>query len=142
MEDNRVSLLPESDWPMTKPFWASCNENQLSFPRCKQCGKWQWYPTYFCPVCEGDVEWVKVSNKGTLYSWTKVTMVLQQEYKEKVPYIAALIDIDDAPGVRLIVNTLDLECESQLKAGMKMDIVFERLSDEINMPRCVISKEN
>ena len=136
-----LSLLPEHDWPVMQPFWQAANRGELVFPRCKRCGTWHGYPTYMCRECEGELEWVSVAPHGTLYSWVVVRRALVAEYREKVPYIVALLEIDDAPGVRFVLNTTDMSCEKKLYIGAKMQIVFERLSDAINMPRCLLAEQ-
>jgi len=136
---NENFLLPDIDWPVLVPFWEACRNEELRFPRCKNCGIWQWYPTFICPSCEGEFEWAKVTPKGKLFSWTVVHKAFFPEFKEKVPFIVACIDVDDAPGVRFIANAIDCKPED-LRIGMEMDVVFDHIDDKICKPQFRISK--
>ncbi len=137
--DKENFLLPDVDWPVLVPFWEACRNEELVFPRCKNCGSWQWYPTLICPDCEGEFEWAKVSPKGKLFSWTVVHKAFFPEFKEKVPFIVACIDIDDAPGVRFIANVVGCKPED-LRIGMDMDVVFDHINDQVCKPQFRISK--
>ena len=41
---------------------------------------------------------------GTLYSWTEIHHAFDARYSATLPYIVALIEFDDAPGVRLVAK--------------------------------------
>jgi hypothetical protein len=136
--DKENFLLPDIEWPVLIPFWEACRNEELKFPRCQKCGSWQWYPTIICPDCQGEFEWAKVAPKGRLYSWTVVHKAFFPEFKEKIPFIVACIEIDDAPGVRFIANVVDCKPED-LRIGMEMDVVFEHIDDKVTKPQFRIS---
>lgn len=138
--EKQAFLLPEVDWPLLQPFWQAALRDELVFPHCQECGHWQWYPAYTCPRCGGELVWESVSKQGTLYSWANVNRVLLPEYEDIVPYTVALVDIDDAPGVRLIVMLKESDPE-QLRLGMSMEIFFEAINEETAMPRCRIKSQ-
>ena len=131
--------LPNRDWPLLEPFWESCKAEKIAFPKCKNCGHWQWYPLYTCPECEGELEWTPVEGTGSLFSWSLVHKAFFPEFGDKVPLIVAVADVDGAPGVRLIGNIIDADVKD-LKLGMKLDIVYEKVNDETTMPRFKIAK--
>lgn len=136
---NENFLLPDIDWPVLVPFWEACRNEELRFPRCKNCGGWQWYPTLICPDCEGEFEWAKVAPKGKLFSWTVVHKAFFPEFKEKVPFIVGCIDVEDAPGVRFIANVIDCKPED-LRIGMEIDVVFDHVNDKVCKPQFRIHK--
>jgi uncharacterized OB-fold protein len=137
MDDQNYSL-PELDWPLLAPFWQACQNEELKFPYCTHCHQWQWYPIYNCPDCGGELNWVKVSRKGTLYSWTVVYKPFFPEFADKVPFIVGVADIDDAPGVRLIANIIDCKADD-LQVGMKLDVVFDHVNDKVSLPKFKLS---
>jgi hypothetical protein len=48
-----------------------------------------------------------------------------------VPYTIVLVDLDDAPGVRLLGN---LPGSPDLRAGMAMQVRFDHLNDGVVLP--------
>ncbi len=137
--DDENFTLPETEWPLLAPFWQACRNEELRFPRCGHCQTWQWYPIYSCPTCGGTFEWAKTSKKVTLFSWTVVRKAFFPQFINKIPLIVAIVDIDDAPGVRFIANAIDCQPED-LHIGMKMDVVFEHVNAEVSLPQFRISK--
>jgi uncharacterized OB-fold protein len=55
-------------------------------------------------------------------------------FHERVPYVAALVDLEEGP--RMMSNVVDCEFD-ELEAGMPLEVVFERVSDEplVTLPR-------
>lgn len=86
---------------------AALAEGVLRFPRCDRCGRWNWYPLPRCRNCgSADATWALVAPAGTLYSWTRVHRNFGGAAVAPLPYITGIIDIDEAPGVRLVcLNT-------------------------------------
>ena len=58
---------PETN-PETKPFWDGCAAGKLVLPRCKDTGKYIWYPRAISPFTFGPVEWVEASGRGKIYT--------------------------------------------------------------------------
>ncbi len=59
--------------PEAKPYWDALAKGTFQIQRCKACGNKYHYPRPFCPACMSrDVEWLPVSGKGTIYSFTLV----------------------------------------------------------------------
>jgi uncharacterized OB-fold protein len=88
-----------------EPFWSSLRGGQLSFPRCEHCGRFHWYPKTTCPHCGSSLlKWIPVGGDGVLFSWTTVRHAFTDDYREKIPYVVALVEFEEAPGVRLVSN--------------------------------------
>ena len=56
--------------PPTKPFFDGCAAGKLVIPRCKDTGKYIWYPRGISPFTFGEIEWVEVSGKGKIYTFS------------------------------------------------------------------------
>jgi uncharacterized OB-fold protein len=41
--------LPDTDDPLTAPFFAGAARGELMIPRCDTCGEYVWYPQAECP---------------------------------------------------------------------------------------------
>jgi NADPH:quinone reductase-like Zn-dependent oxidoreductase len=65
-----------------------------------------------------------------LYSWTVVEHQVHPGYP--APYTVVLVELDDAPGVRLIGY---LTGRPELRADQPMRVNFERIDDETTLPQ-------
>lgn len=81
---------------------------RLCFPHCGRCQRFHWYPMPLCPHCRaGDWQWREVSATGSLFSWTEIHHAFDARYSGPLPYIVALIEFAEAPGIRLVGNLVD-----------------------------------
>lgn len=76
---------------------------ELRFPRCEECGAWNWYPLPRCRACQSPaMHWTPVEPLGRLYSWTRIHRAFARRAVAPLPYVTGIVDIDRAPGVRLV----------------------------------------
>jgi uncharacterized OB-fold protein len=106
--------LPDVEWPLLREFWSHAANGVLAMPRTTG-GEWQWYPK------TEDVEWVPVSGRGTVFSWTEVHQVFLPAFADQVPYLTGLVTLDDAPAIRLATRFVD--CES-ITIGDPVEVTF------------------
>ena len=64
--------------------------------------------------------WESVSPLGSLYSWTEVHH--RFDPSGEVPYVVALVEFKDAPGVRLITNLIDVGGVGDLALSIDMPV--------------------
>ena len=115
-----VLLDTISHQPELAPFWRELEHHRLSFPHCARCDKFHWYPMKRCPTClTEEIEWVPISGDARLYSWTTVHHRFDPTSGPEVPYIVALLEFPNAPGIRLISNVVDTD-PIDLKIGMAL----------------------
>ena len=120
---------PEQD---TVPFWEAARSERLVVKRCAACAKAHFYPRPFCPHCwSEDVAWEDASGRATLYSWSVVHMNDLPPFNERVPYVAAVVDLDEGP--RLMTNVVDCAFED-LAVGMRLFVRFRPISAEYTVP--------
>ncbi len=107
----------------TLPFWTAASEGRLVYQHCIACKKAQFPPRNRCARC-GDTEivWRESHGIGTIHSFTVTERAATPAFKEDVPYVIALVDLDE--GFRMMVNVRG--DERQLAAiGARVRIVFE-----------------
>ena len=104
--------LPDLDDPLTAPFFAGAARGELVVPKCTACGAYVWYPADTCPHDGGALEWTPVSGRGTLFSWAVVRRAFLPAFDDKVPFVTALVALDEDPAVRLCTYVVDAEAES------------------------------
>ncbi len=118
--------------PETKEYWDGAKEHELRIRRCRSCGAYHFYPRDFCPSCFSfDVEWVKASGRGTIYSFT-VCHRPAPGFEGDVPYNLVLIELEE--GIRMMSNVVGCANED-LKIGMPVEVVFEEVSGDVTLPK-------
>ena len=123
--------LPTAD-AETQPYWDAAREERLLFRRCAGCGEAHFYPRRFCPLCwSEDVAWEDASGSATLYTWSVVHSNDLPPFAEKVPYVAAVVDLAEGP--RMMTNIVDCDAEA-LTVGMELTVAFEKRTDDVTVP--------
>jgi len=123
--------LPVPDSEST-PFWDGMREGRLMLQRCASTGEHLFPPVTFCPGSLERPEWVQVSGKGTVFSWIVVRHPVPRDvYADDVPYVVALVTLDE--GCRMTGNIFDCPPD-EVRAGMPVEIVFNRVTNEITLP--------
>lgn len=99
---------PPADDLIAAPFWEAARDGRCVLPRCSRCGRWLWYPDAAGPDCPGaSIEWAEIDGRGTVYSFTIVRRSFLPDQRGRAPYAVVLVDLDAAPGVRLVGNLPD-----------------------------------
>ena len=124
--------LPVPD-PDSLSFWQGASQNKLLIQRCRACGHHHFPPSNVCAACGSDeIEWVEASGLGRVFSWIVVVHpVPKPVYAADVPYVVALVELDE--GVRMPTNIIGCD-PGQVSAGMRVKVVFRRVSEEIVLP--------
>lgn len=132
MDDQVGKFLPRPN-AESAPFWEGCREHRLMLQRCMSCGTYQFYPRVICANCMSDqLEWRGASGRGTVETYTIVTRAISEAYADDVPYVIALINLAEGP--RMMSNVIGCDVKS-VKCGLAVEVVFERWSAEITMPK-------
>ncbi len=127
---------PRTDLPTieeeTKVYWDGAREGNLLLAQCNACGKPHHYPRPICPFCwSDDVVQIQASGRATLYTYSTVFMNDLPPFGERLPYVAAMVDLEEGP--RLATNMI--ECDpADLEVGMAVELVFLPLTEEISAP--------
>ena len=127
---------PRFDLPVvddeSRPFWDAAHEGRLLIRRCNACDKWHYYPRPFCPHCwSQDVDWVEASGRATLYTYSIVRRNDLPPFNERVPYVAAGVDLDEGP--RMTTELVDCP-EDQIQIGMPLTVDYRPLTDDLSAP--------
>jgi uncharacterized OB-fold protein len=126
-----LSNLPTPD-PETQPYWDAAKEGKLLIRRCNACKRAYFYPRDFCPHCwSEDVSWEEASGRATLYTWSVVRRNDLPPWGERVPYVAAVVDLEEGPRMMTNVEGADLDA---LAIGMSLIVDFREETDDITAP--------
>jgi uncharacterized OB-fold protein len=130
--------MPEPD-PVTAPFWSAAREGRLVIQRCADCGAFRHLPHVLCPKCQSAAcEWVASEGRGTVFTYTIVTHPVHPATASAVPYNVVLVELDDCGRVLVPGNVVDCPPEA-LQVGMPVRVVFDRVSEDVCIPRFVRS---
>ena len=117
-------LSPE----LTRPFWEAAKRHELFMPRCTTCDHVFFYPRSECPRClSANLEWVKVSGRARLHSFTVVQQPANAAFRDDVPYVYAVVQLDEGP--RLVSNIVQCDIDA-LRVDMPLEAVFDDVTPE------------
>jgi uncharacterized OB-fold protein len=103
-----------------RAFWTSGAEGELRFARCQRCGYYLHPPSPRCPVCwSEDIVPEAVSGRGSVYTYT----INRQPWSPdlEVPFVLAVVELDEQPGLRLIARLATADPE----IGQPVEVAFE-----------------
>jgi hypothetical protein len=123
--------LPTPD-ESTQPWWDATKDGRLQIKRCGDCGKAHYYPRPFCPACWSEnVEWEDASGRGTLYTYSVVYQNDLPPFPDRVPYVAAIVDLEEGP--RMMTNVIDCDL-ADLRVGMALEVSFRTETEDVVLP--------
>ena len=137
-----TALAPSKPIPVpdaaSAPFFAGALRGELMLLRCGACGTFQSPTAYLgvplrprCVRCfTAALEWAPASGRATLYSYALMHKVYDEAFAADVPYNIAVVATDEE--VRLTSQVV--ECDA-LKIGMALEVTFERLADDVSIPK-------
>jgi uncharacterized OB-fold protein len=124
--------MPMAD-AITLPWWEAAAEHRLVVQRCTACGHTRLPPAPVCSACRSDqAEWKQVSGLGEVYTYTIVHRPIAAD--QELPWMIAVIALDDAGGVRIISNVVGAQPED-LRVGLPVELVWEDMSADLAVPR-------
>lgn len=121
--DLRHLPLPDAD---SEPFWAAAAEHRLLARRCERTGRAYLYPRERVPgTLSDDTTWVELSGAGTIYTYTVVRQAAARAFRDRVPYVLALIDLDE--GARMMAN---VEADpDEVNIGQRVHVAWREEGD-------------
>jgi uncharacterized OB-fold protein len=121
----------------TREFGEACARGELLYQVCAACRQVQFYPRQHCAACQGaQMEWSRSAGSATVYSHTTVYRAPTAAFKADVPYVIALVDVDE--GFRMMVNVLGCD-PAEVRIGTRVRIVFREAGGGIRLPQAEIA---
>lgn len=127
---------PESDF-----YWEKCKAHELWLRRCIPCNRAYFYPRDICPFPDGfsrDTDWIQASGRGTLHTFAIVHRAPTPAFRDKVPYIVAVVTLEEGPQIPTWLVGIEFgEGEirpDSVQCGMAVEVVFEDIDDNISLP--------
>ncbi|MPZ60596.1 MAG: hypothetical protein GEU93_04725 [Propionibacteriales bacterium] len=127
-----VPVLPDVEGTLAAGFWEGADEGELRLPRCTDCGRFHWYPLHRCPHCQSPRwEWTAVAGRARIFTWTVLRRPLHKAFQDRVGEIVAILELDDASGVRIVANVFGAD---DLEVGMPVEVAFAPTPDGRAVP--------
>jgi uncharacterized protein len=87
------------------PFWDHAARGELRVQACADCGELRFPPRPCCPHCQSFAsEWRPMSGRGRIWSYVVPHPPLLPEYAEQAPYNVVVVELAEAPRIRLVGN--------------------------------------
>ncbi|MCU1591350.1 MAG: hypothetical protein JWP11_2606 [Frankiales bacterium] len=113
-------------------YWESAKARELVAQQCDSCREFVFYPRSVCPHCHsGDLTWRTSAGHGIVYSYTVSRRAPSPEFEGMVPYVVALVDLDE--GFRMMSNIVGTDALGT-RCGDRVEVDFEQVSDETTLP--------
>jgi uncharacterized OB-fold protein len=77
------------------------------------------------------VAWEEASGRATLYTWSVVRRNDLPPWGERVPYVAAVVDLEEGPRMMTNIEGVDLDA---IAIGMPLVVDFRPETDDITAP--------
>src|SRR5881296_625541 len=107
--------------PTIEEFYKYCSERKLMAVRCLRCRQVMVPPRAICSNCRHSrVEWVELSQKGKLVTYT-IVHVSPPQFKHMTPYAVGIVEMPEGVKIPSIIRTARLE---DLKIGMQLEADF------------------
>jgi hypothetical protein len=117
----------------TAEYWEGCRRHELLIQRCADCAAHQFYPRIMCATCSGRaLRWVRASGRAVLKSYTVVRRAVSQAYAAEVPYVVALVELEEGP--TLMSNVIDCPVD-EMRIGMPVEVVFDDWPEGVSIPK-------
>lgn len=86
----------------------------------------QFPPEICCAHCQSeDLDVAETTGRGVLYSYSVVDRPLHAGFVDALPYVVALVELDDQPGLRILTNLVEVPGRTQLRCGLPVEVTFE-----------------
>lgn len=120
---------------LNRPFWTSGADGLFRLQRCPTCERLIHPPALRCQHDHSVPEWVTLSGRGTVESWT----VNQHPFFPgfPTPYVIAFVNPVEDTGVRVLTNLVGVN-PADVSAGMAVRVLFEQAEHDTDEPDDVV----
>ena len=108
-----------------KNYFNLINEGKLCAAECSSCHELVLPPRLFCPSCNSKTtNWKELKGTGALRSFT-VIHIAGTTYADDVPYIIAIVKLDEGPSVCARLIDTDPLTPETIHVGDRVKADFE-----------------
>ncbi len=137
-------------------YFGHCAAHAFHLQQCLQCNLIRYPPTTACPWCAApDSRWVPIEGRGAVHSYAEVHHAIQPAFKEHLPYLILLVDLDTQKGrptpeeaLRVAGNLVNadgsfasLDDVRRVGIGTRVRMVFSDVSPGLSLPQWTIDMQ-
>lgn len=137
-------------------FFNYCAEGDFRLQRGKQSGLLRYPPTTACPwTRDREYDWVSVEGKGEVHSYNEVHHAIQPAFRQYVPYMLLIVDLDTQKGqpsehesLRVAGNLVTPdgvlappEMIKRVGIGTRVRMVFTQVAEGFALPQWTIDED-
>jgi uncharacterized OB-fold protein len=111
-------------------YWKAQADGRLLYQQCPKCGNRQLYPRSCCTACGETPEWQEASGRGTVHTFTIIRQNYAQPFRDMLPYVVAIIELEEGP--RLMSNVTDCDV-ADVRIGMPVEAYTLDLDEEVGL---------
>ena len=120
--DQRPVPLPDE---ISGFYWDGAKRGELLVQRCSSCAQLQFPPDVACVHCQSQgLEPEAVSGRGQVWSYCRVERLFHEGFADALPYVVALVELDEQPGLRILANVVEADADD-IAVGLPVEVVFE-----------------
>ena len=118
-----------------EPFWKSVSRDDLHMQQCSSCSTYRYPPGACCPNCLSlEAEWVPVSGKGKVLSWTTIHRGYLPAYPAPSTVVAVLLD--EGP---IMITHFDNDDVGALRLDLPVTLTYSTHPDGYRLPKFVVA---
>jgi uncharacterized protein len=119
--------------PEMREFVDGARQGRLMVQKCDGCGRLRFPAHEICSKCNSTrASWVAVSGRGVVFSFNIMHQLYHPGFTSEIPYAVVVVEL--AEGCKIISNLLGVK-PHDIKCGMPVEVVFEKLSDDVTVPK-------
>lgn len=121
---------------LSEGYWQAAARHELAIARCSRCSTFAHPPGAVCCACgsiEPGFEWVTVSGRGRIRSWTVVRQALLPGFADLVPYVTVDVELEEQEDLRINGRLLD-GMGASLKPDARVTVCFENIAPGVAVP--------
>ncbi len=137
-------------------FFDYCAKGEFRLQRGRQSGLLRYPPTTACPwTGERDYDWVPVEGRGTVHTYNEVHHAIQPAFREHLPYLLLLVDLDTQKGqpseheaLRVAGNLVTADGQfappamvARVGIGSRVRLVFTPVGDGLALPQWTLDDD-
>jgi uncharacterized protein len=116
-----------------RDFFEGARAGRLMVQKCDSCGKLRFPAHDLCSKCNSTASrWVPVSGRGEVFSFNIMHQLYHPGFAKEVPYAVVMVELEE--GCKFVSNLLGVK-PHEIRCGMPVEVVFEKLNDEVSMPK-------
>jgi len=116
---------------VSQPFWDGTKAHELRLQRCKDCGERVFYPRSMCPFCLSEhLEWITASGRAKVHSYTVVRRAMNPAFREDVPYVLAIVELDEGP--KMTTNVVGCSPE-EVRVDMPVLATYDDVTPDVTL---------